>query len=161
GTVFTPQGQTLLDQWLFILRWRALLARGDFAGFGREYDGLMSEKGISKDFFRQWHDQVLTDFGARALDRAKRYDTQGVRDKAERIRRFLSEDGSFPPDVVHQAQGFWGWVGRKARLWGSGALLVIFLVGSLIFLVGLRSVYRQTFVSAHHEERLADQARSR
>jgi tetratricopeptide (TPR) repeat protein len=157
------QGQALLDRWLFIHRWRAQLGKGhgDFEGFSREYDRLMGEKGISKDFFQNWHDQVLTDFGKRAFERAELYDKRGEHDNAERIRRFLSENGSFPPEVVHRARGFWGWMGRKLRLWVSGAALVLFLIGSLIFLLGLHRVYRRTFVSAHREERLADLARSR
>jgi tetratricopeptide (TPR) repeat protein len=164
GDVFAPPAQALLDRWLFIHLWRSQLAAGDFQGFGRDYERLMSDsdQSIPRDFFRIWHDEVLGDVVARARARAEEFRKQGERDRADLIDRWLLDSGQVPPRLAGSASGTWsrfahllpGWI-RKAGL----ALLTLATLLVCLLLLALDRVYSRTFKSAHRTARLADMAR--
>jgi tetratricopeptide (TPR) repeat protein len=156
-----PDAEALIDRWLFLHLWRKLLEAGDFERFTREYDRLMAQEGVFKDFFRQWHDEVLTDLGNRALQRAERHEQAGERDRARLIRMFLSDNDHFPNEIRRKARGLWGWftwVGRAAGLWTIAAVVFIPLLLVLVAAHALARAHKRTFFSAHRLARKGGEA---
>lgn len=153
GKEFQPSAQALLDRWLFLHLWRQLLQEGRYERFTTEYERLMAQDGVFKEFFRRWHDEVLADFGRRALAQADTYDKAGEGDRAKLIRRFLSDNGHFPPEIESKSRGFVGWIGwgwRTARVWIVATVLLLLLFVGGVLMSGLMKGHRQTFFSAHH-----------
>jgi tetratricopeptide (TPR) repeat protein len=152
--------RSVFDRWLFIRLWRRLLAEGDFERFTHEYDRLMREQGLFKDFFSQWRDEVLTNLGERALQAASNLERAGEKDRAHAIRVFLSDNTHFPTAIRSSAraaegwQGWARWIGRRSSLWlvTSGLLLIVML--ATIYYLGMIRLHRNTFFSFHHRERL-------
>lgn len=153
--------QALLDRWLFLHLWRQLLQEGRYERFVTEYERLMAQEGVFKEFFRRWHDEVLADFGRRALAQAETYEKSGEGDRAKLIRRFLSDNGHFPPEIESQARGIVGWIGwgwRTARAWIVAAVLLLLLIVGGVLVSGLMKGHRQTFFSTHRLARRGDEA---
>ncbi|MES1245883.1 MAG: hypothetical protein ABUT39_30025 [Acidobacteriota bacterium] len=161
GDEFEPSARALLDRWLFLRLWRQLLNEGQFESFGQEYARLIAESGTSREFFRRWHDEAMTDFGKRALSQAEAYDKAGEKSRAALIRRFLSDSGQFPAEITHQARGWVGWVGwawRKSWPWALTAVLLLLLIRSGLRRRAVLDAYQKTFFSAHRQSRLGGKA---
>ncbi len=161
GEEFEPSARSLLDRWLFLQLWRQLLAEGRFERFNQEYGQLMAERGVLKEFFRRWHDEVLTDFGNRALALAGQYEKTGEADRARMIRRFVSDSGHFPREIAGQARGGLGWIGWAWRkIWAPAlaALLFLFLILAGLRVKRLVAAHQQTFFSAHRLSRKGEGA---
>jgi hypothetical protein len=161
GEEFEPSARSLLDRWLFLRLWRQLLEDGQFERFNQEYGRLMAERGVLKEFFRRWHDEVLTDFGKRALAKADKHEKAGEGDRARLIRRFLSDNGHFPSEIASQAMGGLGWIGWAWRKSWAPAMTALLLL--LLILVGLRvkrlvAAHEQTFFSVHRVSRKGEDA---
>jgi tetratricopeptide (TPR) repeat protein len=161
GKEFEPSSRSLLDRWLFLRLWRQLLEEGRFERFNQEYSRLMAERGVLKEFFQRWHDEVLTDFGRRALAQAEQYDKAGESDRARLIRRFLSDDGHFPAEIASQTRGSLGWIGwawRKSWVPGLTTLLLLLLILAGLRVRRLVAAHRQTFFSVHRLSRKGEDA---
>lgn len=155
GTAFSANAEALLDRWLFLQLWQRMLAVGDFDGFIREYDRLMAEPEVPRDFFRRWHDEILMALGNRALQRAA--ELKNEPGNADTIRRFLSDQGDFPPEIESRARGdFRGWaswVGRRSAVWATGVVLAGAFLFAVFWVVGLVRGHRAIFFSAHRIRR--------
>ncbi len=161
GNEFEPSARNLLDRWLFLRLWRQLLEEGRFDRFNQEYDRLEGEKGVPVEFFRRWHDEVLTDFGRQALAQADRYEKTGEPARASLIRRFLSDDGHFPSEITHQARSWTGWIGwawRKSWAWALTGIVLVLLIRSAFRRQVALAAYRKTFSSLHRLSRLGKDA---
>ena len=156
GTAFSPNAEALLDRWLFLQLWQRMLAVGDFEGFIREYDRLMAEPEVPRDFYRRWHDEILTALGNRALQQASKLENAEP-GNADMIRRFLSDQGDFPPEIESRARGdFRGWAswaGRRWAVWVTGVVLAGIFLFAVIWVVGLVRGHRAIFFSAHRIRR--------
>lgn len=152
GAAFTPDAESVIDAWLFLLLWRDLLAEGDVAAFDREYHRLMAVEGVDKDFFRRWRREVTAELGERALARAAELERVGERGKARRIRRFLSNGGVVPDGQAWQArrQGAWGfWLLTTAGPWLAVLLLAALLAVVWLYALGLVRAHRSVMVSSY------------
>ena len=157
GTAFEPNAEALIDRWLFLQLWRAQLARGDLAGFEREYRRVAGREDLPGDFFAGWRNEVTGEMGRRALARADAFEADGEHDQARRIRHFVAESGHFPATVASEARGFGGWLVWALRraatpLTVAAALLVLTLIAA--YTVGLVRAHRALFLSAHRRDRL-------
>ena len=157
--VSTDETQALFDRWLFIRFWRTLLAAGEFERFTQEYDRLMREDDLFKDFFAQWHDEVLNNLGKRALGIAGRLEQAGEHDRAHVIRAFLSANPHFPPAIRSQARtsdgwrGWIGWAGWRFSFWLAAPALLLIVMRATIYCLGIIRLHRKTFFSFHRLER--------
>lgn len=161
GSEFDASARSLLDRWLFLRLWRQLLNRGQFERFTQEYDRLLAEDDIPKEFFTRWHDEVLTGFGRRAFERAADLEGMGDRKQAQLVREFLSDNGHFPAELKRQARSGFGWAGwgwRKAWPWALTGLLLLLLTWRGVRARALLAAHRKTFYSVHRLSRLGKDA---
>ena len=161
GSEFNSSDRNLLDRWLFLRLWRQLLNRGQFDRFTEEYDRLMAEDDIPREFFARWHDDVLGRFGQRSLEQADAHNKAGNDEQAAVIRRFLSDNGHFPAEIERTARGGFGWVDwgwRTAWPWLLTALLLLLLIRSGRRARTLLAAHRNTFYSVHRLSRMGKEA---
>lgn len=155
GSAFSSNAESILDRWLFLRLWRTQLAKGDFEGYLREYDRLMSERDVPRDFFRRWHEETMATLGDRALKRAD--ELKGEPQRAAEIRTFVSDQGGFPPEIASRARGgFSGWMGWATRQWSvlaTGVVLGVVLLWAAVWVVALVRGHRETFFSSHRKRR--------
>lgn len=139
-----------LDAWLFIRRYRHLLAQGQLETFIDEHEKLHALGDASTDFLDKWKRAVVVDFLRRA---------EKVREKAQpatkaTIDRFLARSDLFRSEELKEAK-----VGRPFQWWMLRwfyyplALAIVALL-ALDFAWRL-SAYRSTFVSAYQRDRRA------
>jgi len=156
GSEFNASDRSLLDRWLFLRLWRQLLSRGEFDRFIREYDRLMAEDDIPREFFTRWHDEVLLRFGQRALDQADAYAKSRNHEQADFIRRFLSDNGHFPAEIARKARSGFGWVEwgwRKVWPWVLTGLFLVLLTWRGLRARTLLAAHQKTFYSVHRLSR--------
>jgi hypothetical protein len=151
GSAFTPDGESVIDSWLFVLLWRDLLRQGDLTGFDREYDRLMAEGGIDKDFFRTWRREVMTALGERALARAGELDAAGEGDKAERIRELVGVGDLFPADLAWRARKAGAW-----RPWLAARALPVLGLALALLVVAVVWVLARALLRTHRAVMVSD-----
>ncbi len=151
----------LIDNWLFIHRWRGLLKESRFEDFVSEFDRLDREpRGVFMDFFRLWRSEIAMTLGRRALDKMREHERNKEHDKASLIRRFLSE-APFPSPIRDDVRKGEPWITvRHAAL---VALPALFALGILVFgslwIVRFRRHYRDVFESRHWRDRMRHTSR--
>jgi hypothetical protein len=143
-----------LDAWLFIRRYRHLLASGDFETFIDEHRKLHELGDASTDFLDKWKSAVVVDF----LRRTKAKRESALPATKATIDDFLSRSELFEAEELSAA-------GLSApfewkKLLGLYGLLVaaIFVLLARDFLWRVKA-YRSTFVSAYQRERRAKAGR--
>ncbi|HEU4888348.1 MAG TPA: hypothetical protein VFV49_10705 [Thermoanaerobaculia bacterium] len=145
-----PQRGKSLDAWLFIRRYRHLLARGELDTFVAEHRRLNALGDASTDFLDRWKRAVIVDFLRRAAK---------VREKAQpatrdTINRFLARSDLFTDEELDEAK-----IGRPFR--ASKLRWIYYLFAFAIVALLVRdflwrlNAYRATFISAYRRDRLA------
>jgi hypothetical protein len=145
-----PQRGKSLDAWLFIRRYRHLLARGELDTFIDEHRQLNALGDASTDFLDKWKRAVVVEFLRRAAQ---------VREKAQpatkdTINRFLARSDLFTDEELEAAG-----VGRPFRWWKLRWVYYLFAFVILALLardfVWRLNAYRATFISAYQRDRRA------
>jgi hypothetical protein len=139
-----------LDAWLFIRRYRHLLARGELDTFIDEHRKLNALGDASTDFLDRWKRAVIVDFLRRAAK---------VREKAQpatrdTIDRFLARTDLFTDEELDEAK-----IDRPFRWWKLRWIYYLFALVIVALLARdfawrIRA-YRSTFLSAYERDRRA------
>lgn len=132
----------VLDAWLFVRRYRALLASGDFDGFSAEYERLVAlDEPMA--FLPAWKQQVSAAYIRRAMEVRK----EASPEAADQIDRFLAREDLFSDEEFADAGAARPFFLAKFRWLGYAALgLVVLAIGLLLGWLSI--AFRRTFISS-------------
>ncbi|MFL6246552.1 MAG: hypothetical protein ACJ74H_11045 [Thermoanaerobaculia bacterium] len=139
-----------LDAWLFIRRYRYLLANGELDTFVEEHRKLNALGDASTDFLDRWKRAVVVDF-LRHADKVRQKAQPATRDT---IDRFLARSDLFTDEELDEAK-----VSRPFPWWKLRWIYYLFALA--VFALLARDfawrlhAYRSTFVSAYQRDRRA------
>ena len=137
-----------LDAWLFIRRYRHLLARGELDTFIDEHRKLHALGDASTDFLDRWKRAVVVDFLRRA-DQVRQKAQPATRDT---IDRFLARSDLFTDEELEAAKidRPFRWSKLRWVYYLFALAVVVWLVREFVWRL---SAYRATFVSAYQRDR--------
>lgn len=139
-----------LDAWLFIRRYRHLLANGELDTFIEEHRQLNALGDASTDFLDRWKRAVVVDF----LRRAEKVRQKAQPATRDTIDRFLARSDLFTDEELDEAK-----VGRPFAWWKLRWVYYLFALAIVAVLardfVWRLKAYRMTFVSAYQRDRRA------
>lgn len=137
-----------LDAWLFIRRYRHLLANGELDTFVDEHRKLNALGDASTDFLDRWKRAVVVDF----LRRAEKVRQKAQPATRDTIDRFLARTDLFTDEELDEAK-----VGRPFAWWKLRWMYYLFALAIVVLLARdfawRLQAYRSTFTSAYQRDR--------